>query len=316
MQKYGKTLKHDRIFPIFYNFAVKINLSMKYYEVKFTISAPTTLLCDVRDVVASIAGEAGFESFEEIGDGLKGYVQQSLFSDEALASMLTTLPFPDVSVKYEVSEAEDRDWNEQWEQEGFEPIYVDESLVIHDGRHLPHSADSRLAVEIDAQLAFGTGNHQTTRMVAAALLSLPLEGKTILDCGTGTGILAIVALLRGASRAVGYDIDEWSVDNARHNAVLNHVGDRFQSLLGDSAVISGLNATFDVVTANINRNILLHDLPLMRQAMSARGSLLLSGFYCDDIPLLTAKAAELGLELTDTRRENDWACLTFKGVRS
>ena len=198
MQIYGKTLKHDRIFPIFYNFAVKINVSMKYYEVKFTFSAPQTLFSDVRDVVAALAGEAGLESFEDTADGLKGYVQQGLFNDEMLASLLAGIPFPDVSVTYQVGEAEDRDWNEQWEQEGFEPVYVDDSLVIHDGRHLPHPADGQLAVEIDAQLAFGTGNHQTTRMMAAALTALPLAEKTVLDCGTGTGILAIVALLRGA----------------------------------------------------------------------------------------------------------------------
>ncbi len=229
-----------------------------------------------------------------------------------LASLLAGIPFPDVSVTYQVGEAEDRDWNEQWEQEGFEPVYVDDSLVIHDGRHLPHPADGQLAVEIDAQLAFGTGNHQTTRMMAAALTALPLAEKTVLDCGTGTGILAIVALKRGAREAVGYDIDEWSVDNARHNAVLNHVDDRFQSLLGDSSIISSLQTTFDVVTANINRNILLNDLPLMRQALSPQGRLLLSGFYCDDIPLLKAKAEDLGLQLSTTRQEDDWACLEFE----
>ena len=322
MQKYGKTLKHDRIFPIFFNFAPEKAKKMKYYEVKFAISAPEELLQDVRDVVSAMAGELGFETFEDTPEGLTGYVQQHLFDPDALDEMLRALPFAGVSVKQQAAEAEDKDWNQQWEDEGFEPIAVGDHLVIHDGRHLPtgfstgsmpRDADGRLSVEIDAKLAFGTGNHATTRMMADALTHQSMEGKMVLDCGTGTGVLAIVALLLGARRAVGYDIDEWSADNARHNAVLNRVDERFDSLLGDATIIDSLVPhSFDVVVANINRNILLADMPRMAMALKPGGTLLLSGFYQADIDMLQAKAESLGLSMMATHHEGEWAMMEMK----
>lgn len=286
---------------------------MKYFEVKFTISAPEESLQDVRDVLAALAGEAGFETFEETPEGLMGYIQQEMFDADALDGMVTALPFCDATVNYTVNEAENRDWNEQWEQEGFKPISIGEHLIIYDGRHLPPTPSHLpIMVQIDAKLAFGTGNHETTRMMAAALTALPLEGKRVLDCGTGTGILAIVALLCGAIHATGYDIDEWSVNNAKHNAALNSVEQRFTAILGDSTVIQTLHEKFDVVLANINRNILLADLPRMCQAMNTGATLLLSGFYREDTGLLTTKAAASGLVLKAEHHEGGWACLEFE----
>lgn len=286
---------------------------MKYFEVKFTISAPEESHQDVRDVLAALAGEAGFETFEETPEGLMGYIQQEAFDADALDGMIASLPFCNTTVSYTVNEAENRDWNEQWEQEGFDPISIGEHLIIYDGRHLPPTPSHLpIMVQIDAKLAFGTGNHETTQMMAAALTVLPLEGKRVLDCGTGTGILAIVALLCGAIHAAGYDIDEWSVNNAQHNAALNGVEQRFTTILGDSTVIQTLHEKFDVVLANINRNILLADLPRMRQAMNTGATLLLSGFYREDTVLLTTKAAALGLVLKAERHEGEWACLEFE----
>ena len=288
---------------------------MKYYEVKFSLSAPAELMGDVSDVVVALAGEAGFETFEENdGEGtLVGYVRQELFSRDALDAQLALMPYDgDVQVRYDVSEAEDKDWNEQWEQEGFQPIVVDDRVVIHDGRHLPEllTGDPALTtVEIDAHLAFGTGNHETTRLMIAHLLRLDLTNARLLDCGTGTGILAITALKLGAHKAVGYDIDEWSVDNARHNAVINGVDDRFESLLGDAQhVFPTLNGPFDVVTANINRNILLNDMSLFVSQLATGGHLLLSGFYRDDLPLIVDCAQSLGLHLTHQSSEGEWQC--------
>lgn len=283
---------------------------MKYFEVKFSIKP---LNGDACDLLAAIAGEAGFETFENTDDGLTGYVQQALFDQQALDSVLQQFPMPDVSVSYTVSEAEDRDWNEQWEQEGFEPITVDNRLVIHDGRHLPATTNGTVApllIEIDARLAFGTGTHETTQMVCATLLDTDLTDKRILDCGCGTGILGITAMKLGARECVGYDIDEWSVDNTRHNAVINSVD--VTPLLGDASILNKVEGTFDIVVANINRNILLQDMPAFRQKMATGAKLILSGFYTEDIPLLQEKAARLGLSLTAQKVCNDWACIVLQ----
>lgn len=279
---------------------------MKYFEVEFTISPYSA---DAADLFASLAGEAGFETFEETETGLKGYVQQSLFDEDALRECIEDFPFEGTSIIYNVREAEDRDWNEQWEQEGFEPIVIADQLVIHDGRHLPE-VDSKVQIEIDAKLAFGTGTHETTRMICTQLLKLA-KGR-VLDCGTGTGILSICALKLGATEAVGYDIDEWSVDNARHNAVINRVDDRFTSLLGDAKILENIDEKFDIVLANINRNFLLADMPMFVSKMHEGSLLILSGFYSDDCEILIEKAHSIGLKLVSKTTDHDWACLVLK----
>ena len=266
-------------------------------------------------------------------------MQQQLFDQLTLQTALADFPFDNVDITYTIREAEDRDWNEQWEQEGFEPIVVRgkwrevrgkrnvQALIIHDGRHLPTDVisfhfplSSFLEIEIDARQAFGTGTHETTRMICTTLLDLfsnlsPLTSHLsplrVLDCGTGTGILSICALKLGAKEAVGYDIDEWSVDNARHNAVINRVDDRFTSLLGDASILNKVEGTFDLVLANINRNILLADMPAFKQKMAPDATLILSGFYTADCPMLIDKAASLGLTLQQQKEYHDWACLVF-----
>ena len=279
---------------------------------------------DAQDILSALAGEAGFETFEETATGLKAYVQQALFDEEALKMVLDNFPFENVTITYSIQEAEDKDWNEQWEQEGFEPISLPlppskgkGNLTIHDGRHLPNEV-SQLSIEIDAHLAFGTGTHETTRMICSMLLDMPLAGKRVLDCGCGTGILGICALKLGADSVVGYDIDEWSADNTRHNAVINRVDDRLTALCGDASVLSNFTTTpddlssgFHLVLANINRNILLNDMERFRSVMAPKAQLILSGFYKNDCALLESKAQTLGLSLKATRTDGDWACLLF-----
>ena len=290
---------------------------MKYYEVEMTI---TPCSQDARDILSALSAEAGFETFEETPTGLLGYVQQALFDREALDNAIADFPFEGTDIIYKVREAEDRDWNEQWEQEGFEPIEVrckkDEGrcIVIHDGRHLGNLQFDHLlfTIEIDARLAFGTGTHETTRMICATLLDTDLQGKRVLDCGCGTGILGICALKLGADSCVGYDIDEWSADNTRHNAVINHVDDRLTSLCGDASLLDTLDGKFDLVLANINRNILLADMPRFVNMMSPGATLILSGFYESDCLLLESKAQQLGLKLTATKTDGDWACMVFQ----
>ena len=289
---------------------------MKYFEVTFHISAPEGLHEAACDVMIAQAGDAGFESFVETDDGFRAYVQQSLFQPFVLGDLLNQLPFDDMTASYELKEAEDCDWNAQWEEEGFEPIVVDSRCVVHDGRHLNdiELTNYPYAIEIDAHLAFGTGNHETTRMMIASLLDQDMKGLRVLDCGSGTGILGIVALKAGAAEAVGYDIDEWSVSNSQHNAIINDVDDRYTSLMGDVQVLQTIKGTFDIVMANINRNILLADMDAFSSKLNEHGSLILSGFYTDDTPLLEKKAATLGLHLVNQRQEGDWACLTFTKI--
>ena len=291
---------------------------MKYYEVDFTMKPCTQ---DAQDILSALAGEAGFETFEETATGLKGYVQQALFDEDTLQQVLEGFPFENVTLSYSIQEAEDKDWNEQWEQEGFEPIIINLSpskgkgnLIIHDGRHLPSDNNlqqSSIMIEIDAHLAFGTGTHETTRMICGMLLDMQLDGLRVLDCGCGTGILGICALKVGAASVVGYDIDEWSADNTRHNAVINRVDNRLTALCGDANVLSGFSAEFNVVLANINRNILLNDMERFRNVMAPHAQLVLSGFYKKDCALLESKAQTLGLSLKATRSDGDWACLLF-----
>ena len=275
---------------------------MKYYEVNMTIEPCSQ---DAQDLLAALTGEAGMETFEETETGLKGYAQQQLLDEDALQMAIQQFPFEGVTISYTISEAEDKDWNEQWEQEGFEPIIVnslkfkDESLetdchrtlVIHDGRHLPSDSDSlnsqlstlnsQLSVEIDAHMAFGTGTHETTRMICRQLLDMPLQGKRVLDCGCGTGILGICALKLGAA------------------------------LCGDATLLSRFAAEFDVVLANINRNILLHDMEHFVRVMAPGATLILSGFYQSDCPMLADKALSLGLHPVTTTTDGDWACLVI-----
>ena len=316
---------------------------MKYFEVEFTILPFST---DAADLLAAIAGEVGFETFEETSTGLMGYIQQDQLDVSTLQTSLNDFPFEGISISYDIRPAEDRDWNEQWEQEGFEPIVVKcgmrnveggmwseecPVIVIHDGRHLPEAMPTgAIPIEIDAKLAFGTGTHETTRMICSELISLHIPHSTfhdqepsfniphstfhkirVLDCGTGTGILSICALKLGAAEAIGYDIDEWSVDNARHNAVINQVDDRFTSLQGDASILNKVEGSFNLVLANINRNILLADMESFRGKMAPGASLILSGFYTEDCEMLIEKAKTLGLKLTKQKEDQNWACLVF-----
>jgi ribosomal protein L11 methyltransferase len=282
---------------------------MKYYEVEFTISP---MCSDAADLVSALAGEAGFETFSSHSHGVTGYVQQQLFNQELLDTLLADFPLSATTVTYTVGEAEDRDWNEQWEQQGFSPIAVGTRLIVHDGRHLPASP-AEINVEIDAQQAFGTGTHETTQMVCAALLDIVVAGCRVLDCGCGTGILGIVAMKLGASECVAYDIDEWSVDNTRHNAVINHVA--VTPLLGDAHILNKVEGLFDIVVANINRNILLHDMSAFSSKMNVGARLILSGFYTADVPLLCAEAEGQQLAVVSSSTKNDWACLVMQKKR-
>ena len=292
---------------------------MKYDKTLFTITAndgsclaDETAMQTARDLVAALAGEAGYESFEETPDGIVGYVQTTLAVPEVLETVMKDFPMEGVRVDCQTTPAEDRNWNEDWENAGFDPIVVGGKCVVHDLIRPYDGPPMPVDVVIEARQAFGTANHETTRLMIEQLLGVDLNGLRVLDCGCGTGILSIVAAKCGARQVVGYDIDEWSVKNSQHNAQLNHVEEQMTVLLGDANVLSHINGLFDVVMANINRNILLADMKSFADVMGHGARLLLSGFYVEDGIVIAEHAGQLGLTLQKTMSENDWCCMTFE----
>lgn len=288
---------------------------MKYYVANFDIECAEELLQPARELLSAAACEAGFEAFEDTDNGIAGYVQRPLYDKEALDAAIADYMPEGTKVTYNIEEVPDQDWNQGWEDQGFEPIGVSDHLVIYDAKHTDMSMfagdDGVMRIFIEARNAFGTGTHQTTRMILRRLLGMDLTGKSVLDCGCGTGILGIVALRLGANRVLGYDIDEWSSENAKHNAALNGV-ENLDVLLGDASVLDGVKEEFDVVIANINRNILLNDMPAFRSHLKTGGRLILSGFYETDVPMLEQAAQSNGLTIIDVVTDGEWACAMFE----
>lgn len=288
---------------------------MKYYVANFDIECAEELLQPARELLSAAACEAGFEAFEDTDNGIAGYVQRQLYDKEALDAAIADYMPEGTQVTYNIEEVPDQDWNQDWEDQGFEPIGVSDHLVIYDAKHTDMSMfagdDGVMRIFIEARNAFGTGTHQTTRMILRRLLGMDLTGKSVLDCGCGTGILGIVALRLGANRVLGYDIDEWSSENAKHNAALNGV-ENLDVLLGDASVLNGVKEEFDVVIANINRNILLNDMTAFRSHLKTGGRLILSGFYETDVPMLEQAAQSNGLTIIDVVTDEEWACAMFE----
>lgn len=288
---------------------------MKYFVANFKIECEAELMQPARELLSAAACEAGFEAFEDTDDGLLGYVQRPMYDKEALDAAIADYMPEGAAVSYAVEEVPDQNWNQGWEDEGFEPIGVSDNLVIYDAKHTDREMfagdDGVMRIFIEARNAFGTGTHQTTRMILRRLLAMDVQGKSVLDCGCGTGILGITASRLGANPVLGYDIDEWSADNAQHNAALNGV-ENMSVMLGDASVLNNVAECFDVVIANINRNILIADMPAFRAHMKEGAQLILSGFYEADVPMIEAAAKEHGLSLCDVVTDEEWACALFK----
>lgn len=286
---------------------------MRYFQIKFHLEGEDITpekRATAFDLTAALSASAGLEIFDEDGGDLTGYVQEDLFDKSVLESVLADFPMEGITVNFDISKADYEDWNAPWEEAGFEPIVIDQRCVIHDMKHTPPSIDGALDIVIDAHMAFGTGTHETTQMMVGELLRHDLEGKRVLDCGCGTGILSIVASKSGASDIVAYDIDEWSVENTEHNARLNGV-DNIEVLTGDVNVLSHVSGLFDYVLANINLNILLADMASIREVMASGGHLLVSGFYTNDVEALKAEAQRLGLTCQSSISSGSWAMLSF-----
>ena len=303
------SLAHARTAPLL-NYSI-----MKYFVANFKIECEAELMQPARELLSAAACEAGFEAFEDTDDGLLGYVQRPMYDKDALDAAIADYMPEGAAVSYAVEEVPDQNWNQGWEDEGSEPIGVSDNLVIYDAKHTDREMfagdDGVMRIFIEARNAFGTGTHQTTRMILRRLLAMDVQGKSVLDCGCGTGILGITASRLGANPVLGYDIDEWSADNAQYNAALNGV-ENMSVMLGDASVLDSVAERFDVVIANINRNILIADMSAFRARMKQGAQLILSGFYEADVPMIEAAAKEHGLSLCDVVTDEEWACALFK----
>lgn len=288
---------------------------MRYIEAIFNIKGESMEATEAASyLLASLLGDAGFEAFEGEGEVIKGYVERDNLDLEALRNIISQFPIPKINISYSLGDAQYEDWNREWEKEGFEPIIIGNKCVVHDGRHIPRNIPSKeiIYIRIEAQMAFGTANHPTTRLMLAEMGETDMKGKRVLDCGTGTGILSIAAIKWGASEAIAYDIDEWSVRNAGHNATINQVERNIKIYKADCpGIMSKVEGCFDIILANINRNILLGDLEETTRRMDRNAKIILSGFYDNDAQAIINKASCLGLKLTSRTSEEGWSCCRF-----
>ena len=282
---------------------------MKYTEVNFTI-AP---LDPCRDLLVDALGNEGpYDSFVEIPDGLKAYVPSTQFDKEWLQQQVDNLQDL-ASIHYSHQEMPDKNWNEEWEKQ-HKPVLV----VADNGKQVwvrapfhDHRADVDYEIEIEPKMSFGTAHHPTTYMMLSYVAELDMVGKRVLDMGCGTAVLAILAKMRGASYVEGVDIDEWAFRNARENAASNNV--EIALKLGDASTLQGV---FDIIIANINRNILLADMERYAAVLNPGGTLLLSGFYEADEASLIARANELGMVLRSRKNRDGWSALELKDKKS
>ena len=279
---------------------------MDYYEITFTwdSSLDTTV---IHDVLAASLGEIGFESFVQNPESLVAYVPAISFETKLLETCLEQFPLENVRFQYTSTFIKAQDWNEVWEQNYFKPVRIGNDCLIRAPFH-PGESDVHFEIIIHPKMSFGTGNHETTTLMIRAMLALELEGKEVLDMGCGTGVLAILAAKKGASRIGAIDVDEWAYQNALENCLLNNTP-AIQVVLGDAEHLATSSDMFDYIFANINRNILLRDIPAYCRALKPNGELFLSGFYTEDIPVLEAQCNQHQLTLLSFTEYNNWAAL-------
>jgi ribosomal protein L11 methyltransferase len=278
---------------------------MDYYELIFTYDS-TVETDAVNDVLASELGEIGFESFSGTENGLSAYIRVALYNQTLLDATIASFPLRNVTIRYTKNYIKAKDWNEEWEKNYFQPIAIGKECIIHASFHqvAPHY---RYDIIIDPKMAFGTGNHETTYLMINEILPLNLEEKEVLDMGCGTAVLAILVAKKKAERVVAVDIDEWACHNALDNIRINQTTD-IEVIAGGAEQIPRLGK-FDVVLANINRNILLNDIKAYVSCMKKEACLLMSGFYNEDIPLIEDECKRNGLSLISYCEKNNWVVI-------
>ncbi|MDO1513811.1 50S ribosomal protein L11 methyltransferase [Maribacter confluentis] len=275
--------------------------NMIYIEYRFTVQPPEP----ASDILIAQLGEAGFESFVEEEDAILAYIQKEDWSMDILND-IDILSNPNFEIDYAFKEIEQENWNATWEQ-NFQPIVVDDRCMIRAPFHETMSG-VEYDIVIEPKMSFGTGHHETTHMMLQHILQLNLEGKVVLDMGSGTGVLAILAALRGAAHVDAVDIDNWCYVNAKENVARNQI-DNVQVYEGDVSLVSG--KSYDLIIANINRNILLADIPAYSKALNKDGILLLSGFYTEDLDMITEKCKINSLKFVKNIERNNWVAAKY-----
>ncbi len=256
----------------------------------------------IADILAAELGEMGFDTFVPTSVGMEAFVAENTFNENELQALLSDFVI-ETSINYTVTKIESKNWNEEWEKHYFEPIIIENECVIHSSFH-KNVPKVTYDIVIDPKMSFGTGHHETTSLVIGELLNMELAGKKVLDMGCGTSVLAILAAMRGATDLLAIDIDSWCTENSIENIALNNVTG-ITVKQGGAELLTGLH--FDIILANINRNILLADMEKYAACLSTNGELYMSGFYSEDIPLIEAEANRNGLDLVKSRLKNNWA---------
>lgn len=274
-----------------------------YFEVSATINPFSE---DAVDLLSAFLADEGFETFVPTDIGLKAYVPTSLYDPSKLTKINEDFPM-EVEITFSAEEIETKDWNEEWEKNYFQPIIIGTDCVIHSSFHADIPA-ARYDIVIDPKMAFGTGHHATTSMMIRFLLGENLEGKSVIDMGTGTGILSIMAMKRGASEVTAIEIDPGACENAEENFRTNGV--EATLICGDSSALKNCPEA-DFFLANINRNIILADMGRYVSRLKQGGKIIFSGFFHTDIPLIEKSAGLLGLTKDSVKRDGEWAAISF-----
>ncbi len=280
---------------------------MVYTEVNFIIEPFSEAVCDA--LIAEL-GTIGYDGFSYTDKGFSAYIPAQNFNRQAISNLQLIVFFSEnYRISFTEQEIADQDWNKTWE-DNFSPIVVDNRIQVRAGFHTP-IPDIEYEIIIEPKMSFGTGHHSTTVLMLRTILNRAneIKGKRVLDMGCGTGILAIMAAKAGAREVTGIDIDDWAFNNAMEN-ISNNQLNNITIKIGDASLLEKEN-NFDMILANINRNILLNDMEHYIQKLSPDGYLIMSGFYLQDLPLIQEKASSLGLNFKEYNEEKQWVAATF-----
>ncbi len=259
-----------------------------------------------RDMLLAFLSEKGFDSFEETPDGLRAYILEKNWQP-SLVTELSIVQSGAVQLTFDTEKMETINWNEEWERH-YEPISIGDSIHVRAPFHAP-KPEVRFDLLIEPKMSFGTGHHQTTRLMSLLLLEMEVQGKSVLDMGTGTGVLAILAEKTGAREVTAIDNFEWAVENTIENAARNSCS-KITALHGDAGSLEGMK--FNTILANINRNVLLEDMRVYANSLLPEGYLAISGFFESDRPLLDEEAESLGLVAEKLLTEDPWAARLYR----